>query len=51
LVNALHVLVAMVMPGEGPSLGMAPSGHMQVDIEVAVEVTRQTERVRPGSAQ
>ena len=47
LVSALQMVVAMVMPAEGPSLGMAPSGNVQVNVEIAVEIARQPELMRP----
>ena len=30
-VSALTIAVAMVMPADGPSLGMAPAGHVDVE--------------------
>ena len=46
-VSALQIVVAIVIPANGPSLGIAPSfGDMQVNDEIAVEIPRQSERQR-----
>ncbi len=44
-VSAETSAVAIVMPADGPSLGIAPFGHVDVDVDVLVEVPLQPELV------
>ena len=43
LVSALLMLVAMVMPADGSVLRDRAFGNVQVDVEVPVEIARQSE--------
>ena len=46
LLSALEIAVAIVMPAEGPSFGMAPSGTCTCRSRVAIEIAGQAEAVR-----